>query len=93
MEDPPPMKSVLHAEVLVALRRVAFVLRVRLEGRGSWSSGLDAGGEVVLKQRNLLEGSLLLQLGVRDEVGRHLVNQGRTVHMLRVAVACFASSR
>ena len=89
----PPMKSVLHAEVLAALRRVASVVRVRLEGRGSWSSGLDAGGEVVLKQHNLLEGSLLLQLGVRDEVGRHLVNQGRTVHMLRVAVACFASSR
>ena len=76
------MKSVLHAEVLAALRRVASVPRVRLEGRGNrslhilvlWT--LQAVGEVVLKQHNLLEGSLLLQLGVRHEVGRHLVNQG-----------------
>ena len=39
------MKSVLHAEVLAALRRVASVPSVRLEGRGN----------LVLKQHSLLD--------------------------------------
>ena len=77
------MKSVLHAEVLAALRRVASVPCVRLEGRDNrrlhilvlWT--LEVGGEVVLKRRNLLEGSLVRKLGVRHEAGRHRVNQKR----------------
>ena len=62
------MKSVLHAEVLAALRCVASVPCVRLESRGNrrlhilvlWT--LEAGGEVVLKQHNLLEEACSLDL-------------------------------